>query len=251
MGGLPEPPRGWDSSTDSLEDLVRIMFQDQPAEPDAPRPPTSEPSPPASADVPPARREQARRSRVAAPALAGAALLIAGLAGGQILAATTAAAPTLSAAPLPAPDPQSAAARVSPLPSAVAQPVVLAFGKRSELGDGWRLGTSRPYLCDVLMAIPVLQKDGTRIMRVTLTLTNRSSTPQATRTWTLAATADGAPAELVLWPAERFRGVPDVTLGTGRSVGFLVAIRVPEHPVQVRITAQQSDAPRAVLAGVL
>ena len=230
---------------------MRIMFQDQPTEPDAPRPPTSEPSPPPSAETSPRRREQARRSRVAAPALAGAALLIALLAGGQILAATAAPAPTPSAAPLPAPGPQSAAARVSPLPSAVAQPVVLAFGKRSELGDGWRLGTSRPYLCDVLMAIPVLQKDGTRIMRVTLTLTNRSSTPQATRTWTLAATADGAPAELVLWPAERFRGVPDVTLGTGRSVGFLVAIRVPEHPVQVRITAQQNTAPRAVLAGVL
>ena len=230
---------------------MRIMFQDQPTEPDAPRAPTSEPSPPPSAEPSPRRREQARRSRVAAPALAGAALLIALLAGGQILAATTAPAPTPSAAPLPAPGPQSAAARVSPLPSAVAQPVVLAFGKRSELGDGWRLGTSRPYLCDVLMAIPVLQKDGTRIMRVTLTLTNRSSTPQATRTWTLAATADGAPAELVLWPAERFRGVPDVTLGTGRSVGFLVAIRVPEHPVQVRITAQQNTAPRAVLAGVL
>jgi hypothetical protein len=251
MGGLPEPPRDWDPSTDSLEDLVRIMFQDQPTEPDAPRPPTSEPSPPPSAEPSPRRREQARRSRVAAPALAGAALLIALLAGGQILAATTAPAPTPSAAPLPAPGPQSAAARVSPLPTAVAQPVVLAFGKRSELGDGWRLGTSRPYLCDVLMAIPVLQKDGTRIMRVTLTLTNRSSTPQATRTWTLTATADGAPAELVLWPAERFRGVPDVTLGTGRSVGFLVAIRVPEHPVQVRITAQQNTAPRAVLAGVL
>ena len=85
----------------------------------------------------------------------------------------------------PAAGPAAAAEPHEPLPrsapAAVAPPVVLRFGKRSELADGWRLATSRPYLCDVLMAIPVLQKDGTRIMRVTLTLTNRTGAPQATR----------------------------------------------------------------------
>ena len=80
------------------------------------------------------------------------------------------------------------------------------------------------------MAIPVLQKDGTRIMRVTLTLTNRTGAPQATRAWRLAATADGVPAELVQWPAAKFRGVPDRTLNAGRSVGFLVAIRSAGAP---------------------
>ena len=69
--------------------------------------------------------------------------------------------------------------------------------------------------------------------------------------WKLAAIADGTPAELVLWPAERFRGVPDMTLESGRSVGFLVAFRVPEHSVQVRITAERDAAPRAVLTGTL
>jgi hypothetical protein len=136
-------------------------------------------------------------------------------------------------------------------PAPVVLPVVAGFGKRTELADGWRLAASRPYLCDVLMAIPVLQKDGTRIMRVTLTLTNRTGAPQATKPWRLTATADGAPAELVLWPAARFRGVPDTTLNAGRSVGFLVAFRVPEHPVQVRITAERAAAPGAVLAGTL
>jgi hypothetical protein len=138
-----------------------------------------------------------------------------------------------------------------PTAAPVALPVVAGFGKRTELADGWRLAASRPYLCDVLMAIPVLQKDGTRIMRVTLTLTNRTGAPQATRAWRLAATADGVPAELVEWPAAKFRGVPDRTLNAGRSVAFLVAIRVPEHPVQVRITAERDAAPRAVLAGTL
>jgi hypothetical protein len=136
-------------------------------------------------------------------------------------------------------------------PAPVVLPVVAGFGKRTELADGWRLAASRPYLCDVLMAIPVLQKDGTRIMRVTLTLTNRTGAPQATRQWRLAATADGAPAEFVLWPAERFRGVPDMTLNAGRSVRFLVAFRVPERPVQVRINAERDAAPGAVLAGTL
>jgi hypothetical protein len=136
-------------------------------------------------------------------------------------------------------------------PQPTPAPVVLDFGKRTELADGWRLAASRPYLCDVLMAIPMLQKDGTRIMRVTLTLTNRTGAPQQTRAWRLAATADGTPAELVLWPAERFRGVPDVTLKAGRSVGFLVAIRVPDHPVQLRVSAERDAAPGAVLAGTL
>jgi len=101
------------------------------------------------------------------------------------------------------------------------------------------------------MAIPVLQQDGTRIMRVTLTLTNRTGTPQPARIWRLAATADGTPAELVLWPAERFRGVPDVTLTPGRSVRFLIAIRVPERRVHLRIAAERDAAPGAVLAGTL
>ncbi len=178
--------------------------------------------------------------------------MTAGLAGGQILTATPSA-PTPVAAPavgLPTPPPSPrTAAQVAPAP--VVLPVVAAFGKRTELADGWRLAASRPYLCDVLMAIPVLQKDGTRIMRVTLTLTNRTGAPQATRAWRLAATADGVPAELVEWPAANFRGVPDRTLNAGRSVGFLVAIRVPERPVQVRITAERDAAPRAVLAGTL
>jgi protocatechuate 3,4-dioxygenase beta subunit len=38
---------------------------------------------------------------------------------------------------------------------------------------------------------------------------------------------------------------------TTRSVGFLVAVRVPDHPVQLRITAERDTAPGAVLAGTL
>ena len=227
------------------------MFQDDPAEPAAQRssataPPQSAARPaPAGRSRPP--RPRRRAGRLAAPALAVAALVTAGLAGGQIVTAT---APTPVAAPA-APTALPTSAASPPTAAPVALPVVAGFGKRTELADGWRLAASRPYLCDVLMAIPVLQKDGTRIMRVTLTLTNRTGAPQSTHAWRLAATADGVPAELVEWPAAMFRGVPDRTLNAGRSVGFLVAIRVPEHPVQVRITAERDAAPRAVLAGTL
>jgi len=250
MGGMPDPPRGWDPEKDSLEDLVHAMFQDDPAEPAAQRSSTTAPPQAAARPAPAGRnrppRPRRRAGRLAAPALAVAALVTAGLAGGQIVTATTptpVAAPAAPALPAPPADPPTVA------PAAL--PVVAGFGKRTELADGWRLAASKPYLCDVLMAIPVLQKDGTRIMRVTLTLTNRTGAPQATRAWRLAATADGVPAELVEWPAAKFRGVPDRTLDAGRSVGFLVAIRVPEHPVQVRITAERDAAPRAVLAGTL
>ena len=259
---MPEPPRGWDPKKDSLEDLVHAMFQDDPKESDARRSATSEgPPTPASDPRPPSARKRptsAQRlltGRGAAPLLAAAALVTAALAGGQILTATPAPAPLAApaAVPTPAPSPPTAAAP-TPRPvltAAAPQPVALDFGKRSAMPDGWSLASSRPYLCDVLMAIPVLQKDGTRIMRVTLTLTNRTGAPQATRQWRLAATADGAPAEFVLWPAERFRGVPDMTLNAGRSVRFLVAFRVPIRPVQVRINAERDAAPGAVLAGTL
>jgi len=250
MAGMPEPPRGWDPEKDSLEDLVHAMFQDDPAEPAVQRSATAPPQ--AAARRAPAGRSRPSRpgrraGRLAAPALAVAALVTAGLAGGQILTATPAAAPVPAAAPA---SPRTTVQVAPPTPAAP-PPVVVDFGERTQLADGWRLAASRPYLCDVLMAIPVLQKDGTRIMRVTLTLTNRTGAPQATRAWRLAATADGVPAELVEWPAANFRGVPDRTLNAGRSVGFLVAIRVPEHPVQVRITAERDAAPRAVLAGTL
>jgi len=249
MGGLPGPPRGWDPDKDSLEDLVHAMFQDDPEEPEtrgsaAAAPPRTAVADPPQRQAPP--RSRLRAGRFAAPALAVAAVVTAGLAAGQILTATP-------AGPVPAAAPASprTAARVAPPTPAAPAPVVVDFGKRTQLADGWRLAASRPYLCDVLMAVPVLQKDGTRIMRVTLTLTNRTGAPQATKPWRLTATADGAPAELVLWPAARFRGVPDTTLKAGRSVGFLVAFRVPEHPVQVRITAERAAAPGAVLAGTL
>ena len=250
MGGLPEPPRGWDPDKDSLEDLVHAMFQDDPEEPDARSSAAAATPRAAVADRP--RRQAPPRSRLpagrfAAPALAVAAVVTAGLAGGQILTATPAAAPVPAAAPA---SPRTTVQVAPPTPAAP-PPVVVDFGERTQLADGWRLAASRPYLCDVLMAVPVLQKDGTRIMRVTLTLTNSTGAPQATKPWRLTATADGAPAELVLWPAARFRGVPDTTLKAGRSVGFLVAFRVPEHPVQVRITAERAAAPGAVLAGTL
>jgi hypothetical protein len=228
------------------------------------------PPPPADqqpAPAPPRSPPGPLRGRLAAPALATAVLLTATLAGWQILAATTAQAPTTNAAqvdpttiptqaPSPTGRPQAAAAPVLPTPPpapapAAPEPVVIDFGTRSEVGDGWRLAANRPYLCDVLMAIPVLQQDGTRIMRVTLTLTNRTGTPQPTRIWRLVATADATPAEFVLWPAEGFRGVPDMTLTPGQSVRFLVAIRVPEHRVDLRIAAERDAAPRAVLAGTL
>jgi hypothetical protein len=249
MGGLSEPPRGWDPEKDSLEDLVHAMFRDDPREPDAERS-TEAPKPaarPAPAERSRPSRPRRRAGRLAAPALAVAALVTAGLAGGQIVTATTPTPVVAPASPAALPTPQADPRTAAP----VALPVVVDFGKRTDLADGWRLAASRPYPCDALMAIPVLQEDGTRIMRVTLTLTNRAGAPQATRGWRLAATADGAPAELVEWPAAMFRGVPDTTLDAGRSVGFLVAIRVPEHPVQVRITAARDAAPRAVLAGVL
>src|SRR5258705_10168313 len=98
---------------------------------------------------------------------------------------------------------------------------------------------------------PVRQKAAAGIRGVPRTLPTRTGPPRATPRGRWAGTAEGAPAEFVLWPAERFRGVPDMTLNAGRSVRFLVAFRVPERPVQVRINAERDAAPGAVLAGTL
>ena len=42
-----------------------------------------------------------------------------------------------------------------------------------------------------------------------------------------------------------------MTLAPGRSVRFLVAVRIPDRRTQVEITAHRADAPRAVLSGSL
>ena len=288
MASSPDLPRGWDPRSDSLEDLVRTLFdEDGPrrdADEGAPRTERNEsvdppqplsaapPGQPRPADLEP-RHGTSRPTGgtvhprfypLAVAALATATLLVGGAAGWQVHAARAPAAgvPADAAVSTRAAAPASAALSppVSPAPTATTgaltaavapAPVAIPFGARSDVGEGWRLAASRPYLCDVLMAIPVLQQDGTRIIRVTLTLTNRTGTTQPTRAWELAAAADGAPAELVLWPAERFRGVPDVMLTPGRSVRFLVAVRVPQERTRVEITARRADTLRAVLGGSL
>ena len=153
-------------------------------------------------------------------------------------------------------DPQ-AAVNMAPTsaiqPSAAPEPapVGIAFGGRADVADGWQIAVTRPYLCTVLMAVPTLQKAGTRIVRVTITLVNGTGSAQPASAWSLAAAARGGPAELVLWPQEGFRGVPDVQLAPGRSVRFLIAIRIPDQPTQVEISANRGTATRAVLAGTL
>jgi hypothetical protein len=294
VASSPDLPRGWDPRSDSLEDLVRTLFDEDELRRDAaegaprternesvdpPQPPSAaptelgpKPGQPRPADLgprpgtsrPTGGTVHPRFYPLAVAALATATLLVGGAAGWQIHAArapaagvaTDAAVSTRAAAPATAalspPVSPAPTATTAALTAAVAPaPVAIPFGTRSDVGEGWRLAATRPYLCDVLMAIPALQQDGTRIIRVTLTLTNRTGTTQPTRAWELAAAADGEPAELVLWPAERFRGVPDVMLTPGRSVRFLVAVRVPQERTRVEITARRADTLRAVLGGSL
>lgn len=216
-------------------------------------------------------RPASRRARVPTYALAGAILLTGSLAGWQVLthapvttstAAATGPAGHSTAVPTPpteppaAADPQSQAAMALPDPTpepvaAAPAPVDIAFGTRGDVQDGWRIAVTRPYPCTVLMAIPVLQHNGTRIVRVTITLVNNTDAPQRTNTWSLTATAADAPAEMVLWPRERFRGVPDVLLTPKRSVRFMIAVRVPDQRTQLKISADRDTTTRAVLAGTL
>ena len=204
-------------------------------------------------------------------ALAGAIVLTGSLAGWQVLthapvttSTVTATGPVGQSAAVPSPpieppaatdpQPQADMALPGPTPEAVAAappPVDIAFGTRGDVQDGWRIAVTRPYPCTVLMAIPVLQQNGTRIVRVTVTLVNNTAAPQRTNTWSLTAIAGDAPAEMVLWPEERFRGVPDVLLPPKRSVRFMIAVRVPDQRTQLKINADRETATRAVLAGTL
>jgi hypothetical protein len=209
--------------------------------------------------------------RVKTYALTGAILVAGSLAGWQVLAeapattsATAATGPAARSAAMPSPPtealaagyPQAEAVRTlpdtTPAPIAAAPaPVDIAFGTRGDLEDGWRIAVTRPYRCTVLMAIPVLQQNSTRIVRVTVTLVNNTGRPQRANTWSLTATASDAPAEMVLWPREGFRGVPDVLLAPKRSVRFMIAVRVPEQRSRLKISADRETTTRAVLAGTL
>ena len=204
---------------------------------------------------PVAGRRAPAGGRWAVPVLA-AAILAVGVAASWQIGSVTAPAPStadlaLATSAPPSPPVTTPAAAAALTATSEPEPVGIPFGTRSDLGDGWRLAATRPYPCDVLMAIPVLQRDGTRIVRVTLTLTNRTDAAQPARLWELAATADRAAAELVLWPAERFRGVPEATLAPGRSIRFLVAVRVPENRTRLEITARRDTGTRAVFGGTV
>lgn len=290
--GLPE---GWDPDSDSLEDLVRKMFDsDRSRPPDgsdarteppethatdtaigtrqpAPHPATpAVPRPAAARPLPRRATTESARARVRTYALAGAVAVLGSLAGWQVLAdapvVTTAAPPTgrTGSASVPSPptepqapaNPQAEAAMVLPATApepvpVVPAPVGIAFGTRADIVDGWRIAVTRPYRCTVLMAIPVLQQNGTRIVRVTVTLINNTDRPQRAKTWSLTARAGDLPAEMVLWPEEGFRGVPDVILEPQRSARFMIAVRIPDQRIQLKINADRETVTRAVLAGTL
>ena len=174
-------------------------------------------------------------------------------AGWQVRAGAPAAVPGDARPPV---DPQTSAAMapttaVQARPAAGPAPVGIAFPGRADVGEGWQIAVTRPYLCTVLMAVPVLQKPGTRIVRVTVTLVNRTDSTQPANAWSLGVATSEGTAELVLWPQEGFRGVPDVQLAPGRSVRFLVAVRIPDQPTRVDVRADRGTATRAVLAGTL
>jgi hypothetical protein len=241
------------------------------------RAPAPHPATPTAPHVPAAQPVSQRaatgsaRARVTECALAGAIALLGFLAAWQVLAdatvATNAAPLTDRAAssasvrsaptqPEATADPQADAAMalpdMGPEPvTAVPAPVDVAFGTRADVEDGWRIAVTRPYPCTVLMAIPALQQNGTRIVRVTVTLINRTDRPQRAKTWSLTARTGDLPADMVLWPEEGFRGVPDVLLGPRRSARFMIAVRIPDQRTQLKINADRETVTRAVLAGTL
>jgi hypothetical protein len=122
-------------------------------------------------------------------------------------------------------------------------------GGRVDVGGGWRIGVTRPYLCPVLMTVPGLAMGDTRLVRMTITIVNDTGTAQPARAWTLQATADGSPVEMILWPSAGFRGVPDRVLAPGERVRFLVAVRLPGQRVAVEVTAAHPSGARAALTG--
>ena len=234
-----------------------------PATPTVPRAPAAQPGPQRAATG-------SARARVTECALVAAIALLGFLAAWQVLAdapVATNAAPLTDRAGSSAPvrveptqleaaaDPQAKAAMA--LPDLAAEPVTapapvdVAFGTRADVEDGWRIAVTRPYPCTVLMAIPPLQQNGTRIVRVTVTLINKTDRPQRAKTWSLTARAGDLPADMVLWPEEGFRGVPDVLLEPRRSARFMIAVRIPDQRTQLKINADRETVTRAVLAGTL
>jgi hypothetical protein len=188
-------------------------------------------------------------------AVLGAATGIAAVLGVVLVAVTPTTAPRVpvpdGAVGAPAvgsstPGPVLASVASTPQPA----PVLVAFaGRRVDVGGGWRIGVSRPYLCPVLMNLPALMSGDSRLVRMTVTLINDTGAPQQARAWTLAATANGTPVEMVLWPSAGFRGVPDRVLAPGERVRFLVAVRLPAQRVGVEVTAVHPTGVRAALTG--
>jgi hypothetical protein len=185
----------------------------------------------------------------------GAAVAVAAVLGIGLVTATPA--PSPGAAERPAaiaetaapPTPALTAVASTPAPALPAAVAVPFAGGRVDVGGGWRIGVSRPYLCPVLMTIPSLASGDSRMVRMTVTIVNVTGAAQPARAWTLQATADGSPVEMILWPSAGFRGVPDRVLAPGERVRFLVAVRLPAQRVAVEVAAAHPSGVRAALTG--
>jgi hypothetical protein len=206
--------------------------------------------------VPDDRDVPRRRRRVALGAATGVAaavgLAIATLTPASLLPAPEGSVQTVDATRAAArpSSPVLASVTSTPVPAAVPAAVPVAFaGRRVDVGGGWWIGVTRPYLCPVLMTVPSLAMGDTRLVRMTITIVNDTGAPAPSRDWTLRATADGSPVEMVLWPSAGFRGVPDRVLAQGERVRFLVAVRLPAQRAAVEVTAAHPSGVRAALTG--
>lgn len=154
---------------------------------------------------------------------------------------------------VPGLDGQSGDGLIEPSATTVSIPALVgsaAFGERTELG-GWRMAVTKPYPCPVLRTVPALMTSDSQLIRMTVTLVNNTDSAQQARSWVLDATADGRPAELVIWPAAGFHGVPDRLLAPGESVRFLVAARVPNERTRFELGATRAAADRLTFGGIV
>jgi len=122
-----------------------------------------------------------------------------------------------------------------------------AFGEQVRGPDGWTVEIDKPTVLRPGADVD-LPADADRAVRLQITLTNDGDKPRDSAGWTVKATADSRPVDLL--PVDGRQGeAPSRTVLPGSSLAFTVAVPMPRDEVDLQLETARAGLPPAIFVG--
>jgi hypothetical protein len=235
----PEHDDHDDHHHDHYDDAAEPLADEHPTEEVADRGLDGAPDPDADAQEPdePGARTGAGSRR----------WLVAALAAATVVALVAAVAVIAGAGTSPARSDTTA----RPIPAAAADPApprTAVFGETVRLADGWTVRIDRPAaLRDEEYA--ELPSGTDRAVRLLVTVRNDAEEARDSAGWSVKATADSRPVELLDGDGYAGAEAPSRTLLPGAALTLAVAVPMPVEPTDLQVEAARTGRPPAIFVG--